>query len=1039
VNNPQPSSDDPQRQLEAWQRALATLAATGADEAVLAPLRDRIAILRQQITTGGGDFVGRDKTVQGDEVHGDKVGGDQIAAGGGSSISTGSGVAFVWDGNTVITGKVTGNVEVRQGDTYELSPGPQPDPLAVRQAYLNRILEQAGTLQLHGIDPKAAHDGTASTGLSLAAVYVSLCATAASTLAILKDLDANINGHLPTPRHIRVLQLRFGLLDGRPYNQQEVAERFGFDPHLVDQMEVEGLNALTMPLVAILNASDRLVLLGDPGSGKSTFVNFVALCLAGEALGRTDANLALMTTPLPQEDERQPGREKKPMPQPWRHGALLPVRVVLRDFAARGLPAVGQPATGDHLWHFIAAELGDSLADYAPHLKRALRETGGLVLLDGLDEVPEADARRIQVKQAVQRFAAVFPRCRFVVTSRTYAYQRQDWKLPGFNEAVLAPFSRMQVDQFVDNWYAHVAAVRGLNRDDAQGRAALLKDAIHRSDRLAELAERPLLLTLMASLHAWRGGNLPEKREELYADTVDLLLDQWESPKLVRGLDGKPVVAEPSLSEWLKVDRAGVRRLLEQLAFGAHRDQPDLTGTADIGQDRLVTGLVDLTANPDVRPARVIEYVRDRAGLLAARGIGVYTFPHRTFQEYLAACYLTDHGFPDDLAGLVLADGQRWREVALLAGAKAARGTISAAWNLAEALCCHPVSPRGEGAEYLAALLAGQTLIENGALSSISERNRPKAACIQEWLRAIAERGALGPVDRAAAGDALALFGDDRPGVGLRPDGVPDIAWCEAPAGEFTMGSRDDPQALFGKETPQHTVELPAFHIAQYPVTNAQFDAFVQDGGYTEPWRHCWTRGGWQWKNGRNAPDKYGGVYDLPNHPAVGVTWYEAVAFCNWLGERLGMSITLPSEAQWEKAARGPSTGQRDGRTYPWGKEITPDHANYHETGIGSTTAVGIFPKGASPYGVFDMSGNTWEWTRSLWGADLIKSSYNYPYVAGDGREKLDAPDHVARVLRGGAFDLDARYVRCAYRYRNYPNFRYGSFGFRVIASPDHS
>jgi len=134
VNNPQPSSDDPQRQLEAWQRALATLAATGADEAVLAPLRDRIAILRQQITTGGGDFVGRDKTVQGDEVHGDKVGGDQIAAGGGSSISTGSGVAFVGDGNTVITGKVTGNVEVRQGDTYELSPGPQPDPLAVGQA-----------------------------------------------------------------------------------------------------------------------------------------------------------------------------------------------------------------------------------------------------------------------------------------------------------------------------------------------------------------------------------------------------------------------------------------------------------------------------------------------------------------------------------------------------------------------------------------------------------------------------------------------------------------------------------------------------------------------------------------------------------------------------------------------------------------------------------------------------------------------------------------------------------------------------------------
>ena len=318
-------------------------------------------------------------------------------------------------------------------------------------------------------------------------------------------------------------------------------------------------------------------------------------------------------------------------------------------------------------------------------------------LLDGLDEVPEADQRRIQVKQAVQGFAADFPRCRFVVASRTYAYQRQDWKLSGFSETVLAPFSPAQITQFVDGWYAHLAAVRGLNQGDAQGRAALLKEAIRRSDRLRELAERPLLLTLMASLHAWRGGNLPEKREELYADTVDLLLDQWESPKVVHGPDGQPVVTEPSLSEWLKVDRAGVRKLLEQLAFEAHRDQPDMTGTADIGQERLVNGLVELTANPDVKPARVIEYVRDRAGLLAARGVGVYTFPHRTFQEYLAACYLTDHGFPDDLADLVLADGQRWREVALLAGAKAARGTSFAAWSLAEALCCQRGQPAGCG------------------------------------------------------------------------------------------------------------------------------------------------------------------------------------------------------------------------------------------------------------------------------------------------------------------------------------------------------
>jgi formylglycine-generating enzyme required for sulfatase activity len=118
----------------------------------------------------------------------------------------------------------------------------------------------------------------------------------------------------------------------------------------------------------------------------------------------------------------------------------------------------------------------------------------------------------------------------------------------------------------------------------------------------------------------------------------------------------------------------------------------------------------------------------------------------------------------------------------------------------------------------------------------------------------------------------------------------------------------------------------------------------VRDGGYSDKWRSCWTQAGWQWKGDRSEPDKYGGVFDLPNHPAVVVSWYEALAFCNWLGQKLGMAVSLPTEAQWERAARG-----TDGRTYPWGEEITPNHANYDETGIAATTAVGIFPRGANP------------------------------------------------------------------------------------------
>ena len=204
-------------------------------------------------------------------------------------------VRFQGDRNLVITGKVSGNVEVRHGDTYELPPGPQFDPVALRQSYLNRVLEQTQTLQLAGVDPKAARSPTAQTGLALASVYTALLT-----------------------------------------QQTEQIDRRGTP---MPEREAHRLSA-----VAMLDREPKLALLGDPGSGKSTFVNFVALCLAGEALGRSDANLALMTTPLPQEDEMQRSRGEKPEPQPWRHAALLPVRVVLRDFAARGLPAIGQKA-----------------------------------------------------------------------------------------------------------------------------------------------------------------------------------------------------------------------------------------------------------------------------------------------------------------------------------------------------------------------------------------------------------------------------------------------------------------------------------------------------------------------------------------------------------------------------------------------------------------------------------------------------------------------------------------------------------------------
>ncbi|MDY0095930.1 MAG: SUMF1/EgtB/PvdO family nonheme iron enzyme, partial [Candidatus Vecturithrix sp.] len=813
--------------------------------------------------------------------------------------------------------------------------------------------------------------------------------------------------------------------------------------------------------LARLNTHQRLVLLGDPGSGKSTFVNFVALCLAGEWLGDAHANLSLLTTPLPKDDG-----EDEEQPQPWDHETILPVRVVLRDLAASSLPPAGQQATVNHFWEFLGQELEKArLQDYSGYLETHLREQGGLILFDGLDEVPEASQRRAQIKQMVEDVTQKFPRCRVVVTSRIYAYQQQDWRLSGFAEAVLAPFTPGQIRRFIDRWYTHSAELRHKNIENALGQAKLLKQAIFQRKSLQKLAERPLLLTLMASLHYWRGGSLPEKREELYADAVDLLLDWWESPKIVRDAHGQMMIAQESLSELLNVGREPVRKALETLAFQAHTTQTELTGTADISEVDLVQQLLDVSQNENLRPKQLLKYLSQRAGLLDARGVKVYTFPHRTFQEYLAACYLTNQNeYPDNAAELTRRDPNRWREVLLLAGAKAARGTVSSVWGLADALCYNEFSSQTDSGltgqptpgpslrqaqgnaqegneDAWGALLAGQALVETADLQKISPRNQVKVNRIRDWLAAILTEQTpahfpLPAVERALAGNILAHLGDQRPGVGLREDGLPEVAWREVPAGEFMMGSTPEEAKksfLPEREQPRHPVYVSTFHISRYPVTNAQYRAFIEDDGYAAKWQQCWSEEGWAWKEKKEItePDWVGGEFDLDNHPVVRVSWYEVSAFCQWLTiqlrERGELSdhdvVRLPTEAEWEKAARG-----KDGRIYPWGNDIDPEYANYDETGLGVTSTVGGFPRGVSPYGCEDMAGNVWEWCLDWYGSD---------YYANSPKENPRGPDSGSyRVDRGGDWGNIAEDCRAAVRNGVAPGVRADNLGFRLVRTP---
>ncbi|ETW99001.1 MAG: hypothetical protein ETSY1_16630 [Candidatus Entotheonella factor] len=227
--------------------------------------------------------------------------------------------------------------------------------------------------------------------------------------------------------------------------------------------------------------------------------------------------------------------------------------------------------------------------------------------------------------------------------------------------------------------------------------------------------------------------------------------------------------------------------------------------------------------------------------------------------------------------------------------------------------------------------------------------------------------------ERVKIGDRLADIGDPRPGVELNEDQLPDLVWCEVPGGEVAL------------EDNAGTFDVAPGYISKYPVTWAQYRCFLQAGdGY--------ANAGW-WEGLAEREEEPGEQYrELDNHPAEMVSWYDAVAYCRWLSAKLGYEIRLPTEWEWQQAA----TVGDPSRKYPWGTNWEAERANTYESRLGRTTAVGMYPRGASLVGALDMSGNILEWCLNLHAdpsdTDLSSSS--------------------GRVVRGGSWDDDPLFAR---------------------------
>ena len=876
------------------------------------------------------------------------VGGTSIRGGVSGIFTQGDANQFFQNSNVTIVVTPEGPKEFIGGQPVEMTAVKRESALG---RYLEHIIAHNRYLQLQGI-----RSGGKLVNIELEQIYITLKAS------------QRANPGSNTQQHASQTEMEW-LREEAGFAPGEQRKQTGNEPLRSETVNVRVEQALA--------SHKHLVILGDPGSGKTTLTRYLALLY-----GR---DLALKSKSV----KAKFGLNES---------GHLPVLLQLRQmgtFLKAHFPDDGTDGQALML-AFLRESLKKAQIDLPTDFFDPYLDTGkAVILLDGLDEVADPALRR-RVSRLVEAFVLAHPACRFVVTSRVVGYN-DSVRLGGdFSTSTVRDFTLEDVGQFLKHWHRLVAVGQigiGVDAENfAASQTTQLMSAIRDNERVRELAINPLMLTVIALVHRDR-VKLPDRRAELYAEAVDVLLGKWDE---ARG------VGEVAILDDRPFDAGDRRLLLQTIALSMHERQKKELEAVEL---RALLQKFFTSKTLDESAARraaehFLTVVEERTGLLSARGEGIYAFSHLTFQEYLAALEIAGR---DDYATYVLEHCAEpwWREVILLtAGSLSAERTTKLIKAIAD--------KKKEPAPYHNLVLAAECLRDVGSNRVQGDLQSQVQARLYKNLNTampVTARwfGKLGLQNwverRAEVVQALARVGS---GYWTMPYGEPE--WVNIPAGEFWMGG----EGKYDGE-PVHKLYLPEYQIARVPVTNAQYALFIKAANHAAPT-------GWD----ENRPPK-----GKESHPVVNVSWQDALSYCAWLSKVTGKQITLPSEAEWEKAARG----DKDKRAYPWGDDFNPARCNTLELGLGDTSPVGIFLEGASPYGLLDMSGNTWELTRTI-----SDGKFNYPYNRDDGREDINSMNE-SRVLRGGAFYLNQDLARCAYRDSGSPYSRHYDRGFRVSLS----
>jgi formylglycine-generating enzyme required for sulfatase activity len=795
------------------------------------------------------------------------------------------------------------------------------------------------------------------------------------------------------------------------YRYQNKSER----PKILAPTYADGdkLNYWTLNGIDAISVFDSLLILGDPGQGKSTLSRFLATKLTEQY---SNSNRVFSEYSISDTFDR---------------GDYIPVFIELKDFVNWFKEKGVKTITSDTFFAYICYTLNPN-KDFSTCNKQIFSEKC-VYILDGLDEIDLDDHNKSLINQIIHTILSPQKSCKLIISCRERDYHF--WNL-----SLLRTYKIELMDKFTANQLVQrIFDLQYAERESSKLHALLQNLGIE-----AALFGNPLFLSLIVQLYLKSPNNFPKTKSLILKESIKLLLNR------------KPH-AIMSNESW---DIEQVYRSLEEIAY---KIQSSCSSDNYKISARDIAGIICFN-HTWCNWNDFGNFLASATGIISNAGEELYEFTHRHFQEYLCASYLVNQKSPDEAmkeikTGLITTK-RVWGEVSLLyIELLYDANKITELWDLLNVLSNYATATEADTswiAWYLGKIIEYRNYV---IYNQYSKSDSTKALTISKiksiLLKTFSKKDSLPLKERVFCGKVLGILGDMRKGVNINEFGVPDIRWCHFGSMQHRIGVdeeyktrvrkqmyRDTPwgmKAAFTREEPQLEISLPEFEISKYPVTVAQFHAFMVDAeGYfavqnwawsplSEYWFHRFVQG----KQLSEIIQGKAGKTNPPNYPITDVNWIEAVAFCEWLSKKTGSAIRLPTEGEWEAVAKS------GGLIFTWGDEFEESKCNSCFSGIGDIAPVGTFLMYVEDNYPCELNGNVWEWCNSVypsWDESLENLSVydeNNNYINSNNRKRLSLDTWIS--TRGGSYINPPVFLRSNFRGRDKISLSFYRQGFRIV------